>query len=173
MLDDDQKLLDSFERIFRLLDQETKNLTQLKCIFAEKIREWQDEIKAYGRIIEEISIPARFILEHIMILKFRSGQMAVEAQNITQGFAAIGDIRVEEFGLIKIKSGNLELSWRDELYNYLIYPDKIELRTMDEKTTIKLFFSQSFEDRDIQKFSAMKESSQLLYIHPSLEKHIN
>lgn len=170
MLNDDQRLLDSFERIFRLLEQETKNLSELKCIYAEKIRQWEDEIKAYGRIIEEISLPARFILEHILLLKFRSAQMAVEAQNIAQGFSTIGDIRVEAFGIIKIKTGNLELSWRDELYNYLIYPDKVELRTIDEKTTIKLFFSQSFEERDVQKFSAMKESSQLLYIHPSLEK---
>ncbi|UWG95612.1 hypothetical protein LPY66_11855 [Dehalobacter sp. DCM] len=173
MLRDDEKLLDSFEQVYRLLEQVTKSLTDQKCIYAEKIRQWEDEIKAYGRIIEEISLPARLILEHILLLKFRSGQMAMEAENITQVFSAIGDVRVEKFGIIKITSGDVELSWRDELYNYLIYPDKVELRTNDEKTTIKLFFSQSFEEKDIQKFSDIKESLQLLYIHPSLEKHIH
>ncbi|WP_368294423.1 hypothetical protein [Dehalobacter sp. TBBPA1] len=168
----DQVLLESFERIYCLLEKETQNLTEIKSAYAEKIRQWEDEIKAYAMMIEEISLPARFILEHILSLKFKSGQMAVEAENITQGFSGIGDIIVEKFGIIRISTGNLQLSWRDELYNYLFYPDKVELRTNDERTTIKLFFSQQFDGKDIQRFSAVTESRQLLYIHPALKKYL-
>lgn len=173
MLENDQLLLDSFERIFCLLDQEADALKEIKSVHAERIRQWGKEIRAYARILEEISLPARFILEHILEIKHKSGQMAVEADNIKQGFSAITEVSVEEFGVIKIRTGNIQLSWRDDTYNYLVYPDNVELRTLDEKATIKLFFSHTFGSQDVQKFAALTESSRLLYLHPALEKYLD
>ncbi len=77
MLKDDQILLDSFERIFRVIENETRNLKDVKSIHTERLREWEKEIRAYARILEEISLPARLIIEHILELKHKSGQMAV------------------------------------------------------------------------------------------------
>lgn len=172
MIDDDQILLESFERIFRVLDIEADNLKEVKSIHAERVRQWEREIRAYARILEDISLPARLIIEHILELKHKAGQMAVEAENVIQGFSAINDVKVEEFGVIRISTGNIQLTWRDEVYNYLLYPDKVELRTIDEKATIKLFFSHVFGKQDVQKFAAITTSPKLLYIHPALEKCI-
>lgn len=173
MLKEDPILLDSFERIFRVIDSEAKILQDVKSIHAERIRQWVKEIRAYARILEDISLPARLILEHMLELKYKSGQMAVEAANINQGFSVINDIRVEEFGVIQISTGNIQLSWRDEIYNYLLYPDKVELRTIDEKSTIKLFFSHTFGKQDVHKFSAITASPKLLYLHPVLQRFID
>lgn len=173
MLHDDQILLDSFERLFCVLEEESRNLKNIKSIHAERIRLWEKEIRAYARIFEDISVPARLIIEHILELKNKSGLMAVESQNISQSLSIINDVRVEEFGVITIFTGNLKLSWRDDFYNYLLYPDKVELRTVDEKTAIKLFFSHVFGEQDVHKFSAVTSSKQLLYIHPILQKYID
>lgn len=173
MLENDHLLLDSFERIFRVLDQERNNLIDVKSIHVERIRQWEKEIRAYARILEDISLPARFIIEHVLDLKSKAGQMAVVADCISQGFSEINGVLVEEFGVIKIYTGNIQLTWRDQEYNYLIYPDKVELRTVDEKNMIKLFFSQNFGIQDVLKFSAVTDSSKLLYIHPALQKHID
>lgn len=173
LLKDDEILLESFERIFRILADESKTLKDVKSIHCERIRQWDKEIRAYARILEDISLPARLIVEHVLELKYKAGLMAVEAENITQDFSAIGDVRVEEFGVIRISNGNLQLTWRDELYNYFLYPDKVELRTVDEKTTIKLFFSQVFGSQDVHKFSAITDSPKLMYIHPDLLKYID
>lgn len=171
MLKDDLILLDSFERIFRVLDEEAAALKDVKSIYAERIRQWEKEIRAYARILEEISLPARLIVEHILKLKYKAGRMAVEAENIRQKFSCIQEVRVEEFGVIRVSTGSIELSWRDEFYNYLLYPDKVELRTTDEKSTIRLFFTHDFGRHDILKFSAMAGSPKLRYIHPGLQKY--
>ncbi|HHV64162.1 MAG TPA: hypothetical protein GXX46_03685 [Peptococcaceae bacterium] len=173
MFDDDQILLESFEHIFQVLKQETARLKEVKSIHAERVRFLEKEIRSHARILEDISLPARFILEHILELKYKAGQMAVEAENITQGFSPINDVWVEEFGVIKIATGSLILNWRDQLYNYLLYPDKVEFRTIDEKATIKLFFSHVFTRQEISKFASLQNSPNVLYIHPSLQKIIN
>ena len=173
MLSDDQILLDSFERLFCVLEEESKNLKNVKSIHAERILLWEKEIRAYARIFEEISLPARLILEHILELKHKGGQMAIEAENISQSHSPINDVGVEEFGVITIHTGIVKLTWRDSFYNYLLYPDKVELRAQDEKTAIKLFFSHVFGEQDIHKFSAVTSSEQLLYIHPTLQKLID
>jgi len=171
--EEDLILLESFERIFQVIQKEVLNLKDIKSIYAERVRQWEKEIRAYARILEDISLPARLILEHILELKYISGQMAVEAENINQGFSQINDVQVEEFGVIKIATGNIQLNWRDGIYNYLLYPDKVELRTVDEKSTIKLFFSHNFGRQDIYQFSAVAESPKLLYLHPTLQKYID
>lgn len=173
MLSDDQILLESFERLFCVLEDESRNLKNVKSIHAERIRLWEKEIRAYARIFEEISIPSRLILEHILELKHKGGQMAIEAENISQSLSIIHDVKVKDFGVITIHTGNVQLAWRDSFYNYLLYPDKVELRSLDEKTVIKLFFSHVFGQQDIHKFSEVTSSEQLLYIHPTLQKLID
>ncbi|NLP43258.1 MAG: hypothetical protein GX351_01390 [Peptococcaceae bacterium] len=173
MQEQDQKLLDSFERIFKVLKNESENLKDIKSVHIEKIRQLENEVRTQARIIEEISLPARLILEHILELKYKSGQIAIESEYINQSFSNIYDVKIEQFGLIIISTGDLELCWKDNKYNYLIYPDKVEIRNADEKSTIKLFFSRNFGRQIIYKFSAIIESSQLHYLHPTLKNYID
>jgi len=173
MQEHDQRLLESFERIFKVLKSEVENLKDLKSIHIELIKQLEAEVRTQARIIEEISLPARLILEHILELKHKSGQIAIETEYITQSFSSIFDVRIEQFGLIIISIGDLQLSWRDNNYNYLLYPDKVEIRNVDEKSTIKLFFSRDFGKQIINKFSAIINSPQLHYLHPSLKDFID
>jgi hypothetical protein len=169
---DDQKLLTSFERIYQIFLQEVKNLQEVKSIHVEKIKQLKSEIRSYSRILEDISLPARLIVEHILELKHKSGQVALEAENVSQGFSAINSLAVEEFGVICISIGTIELTWRDEDYNYFLYPDKVELRKKDEKTLVKFFFSQDFGLQHVKKFSKILDCPQLFYIHPELRKYL-
>ncbi|ADY56369.1 hypothetical protein Sgly_2076 [Syntrophobotulus glycolicus DSM 8271] len=168
MLQEDELLLESLERIYRALDSEISRLKQIKSIHVEKIMEIEEEIQAYARIIEEISVPARMILEHVLVLKDKSGQMAVESSNINFPFSVIRNIKIDQFGLINIQAGDLELSWRDIDFHYFFYPDKVELRSKDEKSIIKLFFSLHFGRQTIKKFSAIQKDQGVIYIHPML-----
>jgi len=172
LLNNDHILLDSFERIYRVINQEAENLKDIKSIHVEMVRQWERDIRAYARILEDISLPARLILEHILELKHKAGQMSVESESVNQGFSMINEVGVEEFSVIKISIGTIELSWRDQEYNYLLYPDKVELRTVDEKAMIRFFFSHNFGRQFIHRFSEVINSSKMLYIHPVLEKYI-
>lgn len=172
MQQEDELLLESLERIYRVLELETAQLKEIKSIHVEKIIEIEDEIRAYARIIEEISVPARMILEHVLVLKDKSGQMAVESSNINHNFSEIRNIKIDKFGLINIKTGGLELSWRDIDFNYYFYPDKVELRSKDEKSSIKLFFSLNFGRQTVKKFADIKKDQGVIYIHPMLNQII-
>jgi len=173
MQEQDQRLLESFERIFKVLKNEEEKLKDIKSIHIEKIKQLESEVRTQARIVEEISLPARLILEHILELKYKSGQIAVESEYITANFSSMFDVKVEQFGLIIVSVGDLRLCWRDSNYNYLIYPDKVEIRKFDEKFSIKLFFSRDFGKQIINKFSDIINSPQLHYLHPSLQEYIN
>lgn len=173
MFKDDNIILESLEKIYRVLENEIRQLQDIKSIHVLKIIEWGKEIRAYARIFEDISLPARMIIEHILELKFKAGQMAIETDNVTHNFSAIEDISIEEFGVIKISTGELHISWHDEDYNYLLYPDKVELRTADEKMIIKLFFSYNFSRQILQNFSQILHDPKVIYIHPNLKQYID
>jgi hypothetical protein len=141
-------------------------LKEIKSIYVYKIEQWEKEIRAFARILEDISLPSRLILEHILELKNKSGLMALEAESVHQGFVSINEVGVEEFGVIRVSAGTIELAWRDAEYNYLLYPDKVELRTIDEKAVIKLFFSQNFGRQLLHSFSAVTDSPPITLYSP-------
>lgn len=170
MLKDDNLFLESFENIYSVIARELQELEDNRSVYKDKLIELKEEIRAYCRIFEDISLPARLILEQVMDMKQKSAQIAIEAQNMTQNYAMIKEIKVLEFGVIRLTVGEMDISWHDREYNYLLYPDKVELRTLDEKSVIKLFFSNVFDQQIIDKFSPLlKDEEKVIYIHPSLK----
>jgi hypothetical protein len=168
--EEDLLLLECLEDIHRVLDRSLKKISAVRSVHVTHFQEWADELRNNRRIFEEISFPARLIVEHLMHTQHRSGQVALEAGQLSQTFSSISGIKVEQFGIIKFKLGDLEVTWRDGSYTYYLYPDKVELRAVDEKSAVKLFFSIAFSQQMVEKFPELVQSPNVVYIHPELEQ---
>lgn len=169
---DDALILECLEEVLRVISGSINNIQHNRSIDFRCLEQWAAEISDHRRIIEEISAPARMILEHILECKYKGAQIAVEAGQLSMRSASVLKIRVEDFGLIKLRLGELDLVWRDADYKYYFYPDKVELRAIDEKSAIKLFFSMAFSKQHVSRFSQLTKASNVVYIHPQIEQWI-
>lgn len=170
MNQDDFLVLECLDDIYLALEKSLKKIQPVRSIHRLQLEKWSDEIRNHRRIFEEISLPARLVVEHLMSIQLITGQVGLETGQLSQGFSSIRGINIEQFGIIKIKLGELEVSWRDEDYSYYFYPDKVELRARDEKSGVKLFFSIAFTRQAVEKYPEMLLSPKIAYIHPQLEK---
>lgn len=167
---EDLLILECLDDIYLTLEKSLKKIQQVKSIHRIQLEYWAESIRNHRRIFEEISLPARLIVEQLMSSQLVTGQVALETGQINQGFSSIRGIKVEQFGIIKIKLGELEVTWRDGDYSYYLYPDKVELRAMDEKSGIKLSFSIAFSRQVVEKYQELLIAPNVAYIHPQLEK---
>jgi len=163
-------ILASLERISSVFTQSLNDIQADSSVHIQQLSAWAEEIRAYIRLFEEISSPARLVVEQILDLKFNDGLLGVETENIKMERSIIDSLQIFEFGVIQVIVGNMQLSWRDGDYNYYFYPDMVELRTADEKSLIKLFFSRNFARQTQIQFAALKNLPQVIYIHPELIK---
>lgn len=170
MREEDFLLLECLEDIHHVLEQSLKKISKVHSVHVTLLEEWEEELRNHRRVFEEISPPARLIIEHFMHSRQRSGQVALEAGQLSQTFSSIGGIKVEQFGIIKIKLGELEVVWRDGSYTYYLYPDKVELRAVDEKSAVKMLFSIAFTRKAVEQFPELVHSPNVAYIHPQLEQ---
>ncbi|KGK89752.1 hypothetical protein DP73_08950 [Desulfosporosinus sp. HMP52] len=172
MREEDLILLECLEDVYHTFEKALKKAHQVRSIHVQKFEQLLVEISSERRIFEDISIPARLVVEQLLESQFKVGQVAIEAERLKQSFASVAYVKVEEFGIISTKIGELEVSWRDGNYSYYLYPDKVELRATDEKSSIKLFFSISFNRQTLERFPEILISPNVVYIHPQLEKWI-
>lgn len=172
MREEDLILLECLEDVYHSFEKSLKKAQQVRSIHVQKFERMLVELRSERRIFEDISIPARLIVEQLLESQFKVGQVALEAERFKQGFTGVSFVKVEEFGIICVKLGELEVSWRDGNYSYYLYPDKVELRASDEKSAIKLFFSISFNRQALERFPEILTSPNVVYIHPQLEKWI-
>jgi len=169
----DKKFLDAYEDLARAfwqvkemlsdVSQESPQFNRLSLI--------EKKLTTERRIIEEISLPCRFILEHFSTfmgkfdhtLGYRVGQFQA-------GRALLSDFRVEKWGKIVLNMGNVQLTWRDEDYRYLFYPNKVVLRARDRiKPEMHLSFSFTFKHSHLlEMFKDVKNHPQVEYWHDDL-----
>ena len=170
----DQKYLEAFEEITQTLwrcnekyrltgDENHPQAVRFKILL--------EKLTTERRLLEEISLPCRLILEHFSTfmrkpdhtIDFRSGQLEV-------GRGILNDFVIDEWGNIYILIGNIRLGWRDQDYQYLFYPDKVILRSYDRsKPEIQLSFNFAFKySKLLPEFSGITEHKQTLYCHPDL-----
>ena len=166
---DDMLFLESLEDIYQVIEQSLKKVSKVRSVHVAHFEEWAEEVRSLRRMFEEISIPARLIIEHLMHCRNKSGQVSLETGQMSLAFTSIGSIKVEQFGIIKIKCGELETSWRDSSYNYYFYPDKVELRAKDEKSAIKILLTYAFTQQIVEKYPELIHCPNVVYIHPQLE----
>lgn len=138
---------------------------------ALRFRALEEKLTTERRLLEEISLPCRFILEHIstfigkpdQTIGFRFGQLEV-------GRGVLNDFSVNEWGSVCLIIGNIRLGWRDKDYQYLFYPDKVILRSYDHsKPEITLFFNFAFKySKILHDFKDVANHRQTLYCIPDL-----
>lgn len=167
---EDSHVLESLEDIHRFLEEALKPIAKVRSIHVSQLEYVLEGLRGQRRIVEELSHAARIVVEHVLESQLKGGQVAVEAEHFNQAYAFVRRVHVEEFGLIKVLLGGLEISWRDSSYTYYFYPDKVELRANDEKSAIKLFFSRAFSLQRVEQFPELLTSPNVVYVHPQLEK---
>lgn len=166
----DDLLLECLEDVYHSLEIALRKLGNVRSIHVAEMERLAEELRSERRIFEEISGPARLIVEHLLECQHKNALVSLEAEQISQPFATVGKVSVSPFGMIKLNLSNLELVWRDGNYTYYLYPDKTELRARDEKSGIKLFFSLPFSKQLFEEFTELHAAKNLAYIHPQLEK---
>lgn len=167
---EDSRVLESLEDIHHFLEQALKPIAKVRSIHVSQLEHVLEGLRSQRRILEELSPAARVVVEHLLDSQLKGGQVAVEAEHFTRAYAFVQRVYVEEFGLVKVLLGGLEISWRDSSYTYYFYPDKVEFRAVDEKSAIKLFFSHAFSTQSIEQFPELLTSPNIVYLHPQVEK---
>lgn len=133
-----------------------------------------DKLTTERRLIEEVSLPCRLILEHFSTFMgkpdhtvgFRLGLLEV-------GRGVLNDFTIDEWGNVHLIIGNISLGWRDKDYQYLFYPDKVIFRSYDRsKPEIHIFFNFAFKySKLLPEFAEVPEDEQTLYWHPDLSEN--
>ena len=172
MREEDAILLECLEDVYHSFEKALKKAQKVRSIHVQKFEEILEELRSERRVFEDISIPARLIVEQLLESQFRVGQVALEADYLRHPFTGVEAVKVKEFGIICVKLGEVEITWRDGNYSYYLYPDKVELRAIDEKSAIKLFFSIPFSRQTLEKFPEIITSPNVVYIHPQLDTWI-
>jgi len=172
MREEDAILLECLEDVYYSFEKALNKAQKVRSIHVRKFEQILDELRSERRVFEDISIPARLIVEQLLESQFRVGQVALEAEYLRHPFTGVESVKVEEFGIIRVKLGEVEITWRDGNYIHYLYPDKVELRARDEKSAIKLFFSIAFNRQTLERFPEIIKSPNVVYIHPQLENWI-
>jgi hypothetical protein len=172
MREEDTMLLECLEDVYHNFEKALKRVQKVRSIHVQKFERLLEELLSERRVFEDISIPARLIIEQLLEIQFKVGQVALEAEYLRQPFSGVESVKIEEFGIIRVKLGDVEIRWRDGNYSYYFYPDKVELRANDEKSAIKLFFSISFNQQTLERFPEVLKSPNVVYLHPQLETWI-
>ena len=172
MREEDAILLECLEDVYYTFEKAIKKAQNVRSIHVQKLERILEELRSERRVFEDLSFPARLIVEQLLETQFKVGQVALEAEYLKQSFIGVAHVKVAEFGIICVKLGEVEISWRDGNYSYYLYPDKGELRATDEKSAIKLFFSISFNRQNLERFPEILTSPNVGYIHPQLEQWI-
>ena len=170
----DQRYLEAYEEITLVLRQAMEKydiLGEENHPQALRFKALAEKLTTERRLLEEVSLPCRFILEHFSVfmgkpdhtIGFRFGQLEV-------GRSILNDFSINEWGNVSLTIGNISLAWRDKDYQYLFYPDKVIMRSWDRsKPEIHLFFNFAFKfSKLLEDFAEVGSDPQTLYCHPDL-----
>lgn len=136
-----------------------------------RLKVLKDKIESERRMIEDISLPCRFILEHFsFFLGKLDYTLGFKHGKIQAGRGLLSDINIAEWGNVRLSIGNVEITWRDADYQYMFYPDKVVLRPHDiSKGEIYLYFSYAFKYSNLlEQFQDVAHHPQTAYWHEDL-----
>lgn len=136
-----------------------------------RLKVLKDKIDTERRMIEDVSLPCRFILEHFsFFLGKLDYTLGFKHGKIQAGRGILTDINIAEWGNVRLSIGSVEIAWRDADYQYMFYPDKVVLRPNDlSKGEIYLYFSYAFKYSDLlEQYQAAAEHPQTAYWHDDL-----
>jgi hypothetical protein len=123
------------------------------------------------RLLEEISLPCRLVLEHFTSLVDHPDQMIHFRYDLIEtGKGSFHGFVINEWGHVTVHIGSTSIAWRDGDYQYMFYPDKIILRALDA-TRPELHFSFNFAFKYswlLENFPDIPVHPQTVYVHPNL-----
>ncbi|HEX3014856.1 MAG TPA: hypothetical protein VHQ46_00500 [Desulfobacteria bacterium] len=165
----DAKALEIFEDLYYFLENKIK-LLPLDNPQRQRLEDIQQMAASERRLIEEVSTPCRFILEHLSEQQAREVTLGVETDNFKTK-APVSGILIGEWGKVQIKLGSVNVAWRDAGSQYYFYPDKVEIRPLDERRSgFQLFFALPFKSSPglLQRYPDLKQHEQVGYWHEDL-----
>ncbi len=137
-----------------------------------RLKVLEEKITTERRLLEEVSLPCRFILEHFTTFMGKSDHTVGFSlgQQFELGRGTINDFCIQEWGNVCLMIGNFRLCWRDQDYQYLFYLDKVILRSVDRsKPEIHLLFNFAFKySKILTEFQDVAADPHTLYCYPDL-----
>ena len=170
----DQRFLEAYEEITQNLwrcEEKYNLMEEENCPAVLRLKILEKKLTTERRLLEEVSLPCRFILEHFSVFMGKSDHtVGFKLGQLETGRGVINDFYIYEWGNVCVNIGSICLSWRDEDYQYLFYPDKVILRSVDRsKSEIHLFFNFAFKySKILNEFKDVAMDKQTLYCYPDL-----
>ena len=174
----DENLLVLYEDLMRAVVSGKKQLMAkdeiLLSSFIKRLEGLKEKLEFERRLIEDVSLPARLILEHFSyfldetddILQFSYG-------NITSGHGRLHQMKINDWATICLVIGDSEITWRDSEVHYLFYPDKVTIRSKEslKDADINLHFKHSFNHAShlLRLFQAVEHDKKTAYWHEKLK----
>ena len=123
----DQEILLAYEEIGEVIKKlEEKEGFDENTSYYNRLKLIKDQIATERRMIEELSLPCRYILEHFsFFLGKLDYTLGFKCGKIEAGRGLLSAITVEEWGNVRLFLCSIELSLRDADYQYMFYPDKV------------------------------------------------
>ena len=172
-LEDTQILLFCEELLQKFQSEEVQSwLKNEDQPLAKRLNFIRERIETERRLIEELSRPARLILEHFtMFLEKRDYTIGLLYGDVHTGRGLLSGIHIGKWGTIHIQIGDISVTWRDADVGYMFYADRIVIRPKDSaQDDINFFFSYSFKynNEQLKRFSDVQSHEKTLYWHESL-----
>lgn len=171
----DQQILEAYEQIARSVMEikgQQELLFQKDIPQVTRFNQFIQHMETERRLVEEISLPCRLILEHFSTFLGKPDyNLGFFVGNVEVGRGILNGFSIAEWGNVTLTLGNISMTWRDEDYHYLFYPDKVILRSCDlSKPEIKLFFNFPFKlSKLLPDFPELKDHERVKYWHPDLQ----
>lgn len=171
--DDDILLLcEDLQNVLRSFKVEHPWVEGDETALGKRIATIEKAILSEQRLIEDISLPGRFIVEHFSTMLNEIGySMGFQYREVKSGRGPLNNVVVGSWGTITIKVGDIELSWRDQDVQYMFYPDQVVVRPKDSaEDEMTFYFSYSFKYAlgQLKLYQGVKDDPQTAYWHSSL-----
>lgn len=148
------------------------NLDEADQPLNKRFRILLDKIETERRLIEDVSLPCRFVVEHLsLFIDEMEYTIGFEYRDVRSGRGLLHSVRIGEWGAVTVHIGDVQITWRDPEVSYMFYPDKIIIR---QKTSavddITFYFSYPFKYALslLQAFQEVSKHEKTLYWHESL-----
>ena len=132
LCEDLQEVLNKFRNKLHWSDDEDLALQK-------RLAQIEGAIDSERRLIEEIGLPGRFVVEHFtQILGEVNYSMGLQYRELKSSRGPLNALSVGQWGTITAKIGNVEVSWRDQDVQYMFYPDQVVVTESHKENALHL-----------------------------------
>lgn len=133
-------------------------------------------IASERRLIEEVSLPCRYIVAHFSLLLHElEYTIGFSFRDIKSGRGILNQLEVGEWGTISLQIGDVSLQWRDADAVYMFYPDKAIVRqkgSAEDDITFILNYPFKYAKNLLHAYQGVGEDEKTLYWHDSLSDEV-